>query len=194
MHALNTDIWCINNIRQTPESRGYVIAPRLAYFDSHESWRVSCEVTVHCSLPPGTCRVFYYGRAILRVRCIWLIEAEWSIYVHKHIRIHTHNTYIHTYIHTHTYIYTHIYNHHNDRIALKFDKHIGNPYIEGILPKGPYPPCLRMADRALLAGYPRHVRHDCPSSTTAIELCNSLWRPVTSQSTNDILPRPVRCP
>ena len=29
--------------------------------------------------------------------------------------------------------------------------------IEGILPKGPYPPCLRMADRALLAGYPRIV-------------------------------------
>ena len=27
--------------------------------------------------------------------------------------------------------------------------------IDGILPKGPYPPCLRMADRALLAGYPR---------------------------------------
>ena len=29
--------------------------------------------------------------------------------------------------------------------------------IEGILPKWPYPPCLRMADRALLAGYPRNV-------------------------------------
>ena len=29
--------------------------------------------------------------------------------------------------------------------------------IDGILPKGPYPPCLRMAGRALLAGYPRHV-------------------------------------
>ena len=28
--------------------------------------------------------------------------------------------------------------------------------IDGILPKGPYPPCLRMADRALLAGYPRN--------------------------------------
>ena len=29
-------------------------------------------------------------------------------------------------------------------------------YVEGILPKGPYyPPCLRMADWALLAGYPR---------------------------------------
>ena len=31
-------------------------------------------------------------------------------------------------------------------------------YIEGILPKGPYPPCLCMADRALLAGYPRYYR------------------------------------
>ena len=30
-------------------------------------------------------------------------------------------------------------------------------YIDGILPKGPYPPCLRMADRALLAGYPRYM-------------------------------------
>ena len=28
------------------------------------------------------------------------------------------------------------------------------PHDDGILPKGPYPPCLRMADRALLAGYP----------------------------------------
>ena len=31
-------------------------------------------------------------------------------------------------------------------------------HIDGILPKGPYPPCLRMADRALLAGYPRYIR------------------------------------
>ena len=31
-------------------------------------------------------------------------------------------------------------------------------HIDGILPKGPYPPCLRMADRALLAGYPRYVK------------------------------------
>ena len=30
-------------------------------------------------------------------------------------------------------------------------------YFDGILPKGPYPPCLRMADRALLAGCPRFV-------------------------------------
>ena len=30
-------------------------------------------------------------------------------------------------------------------------------YIDGILPKGPYPSCLRMAYRALLAGYPRYV-------------------------------------
>ena len=32
---------------------------------------------------------------------------------------------------------------------------LAQAYFEGILPKGPYPPCLRMADRALLAGYPR---------------------------------------
>ena len=30
-------------------------------------------------------------------------------------------------------------------------------YIEGILPKGPYRHALRMADRALLAGYPLYV-------------------------------------
>ena len=30
-------------------------------------------------------------------------------------------------------------------------------YIDGILPKGPYPPCLRMADRTLLAGYHRYL-------------------------------------
>ena len=29
--------------------------------------------------------------------------------------------------------------------------------VDGILPKGPYLPCLRMADRALLAGYPRYI-------------------------------------
>ena len=30
-------------------------------------------------------------------------------------------------------------------------------YIDGILPKGPYPPCLHMADRAFLAAYPRYM-------------------------------------
>ena len=30
-------------------------------------------------------------------------------------------------------------------------------YFDGILPKGPYPPCFRMTDRALLAGYPRFM-------------------------------------
>ena len=34
---------------------------------------------------------------------------------------------------------------------------IDHTYIDGILPKGPYPPCLRMADRALLAGYHRYA-------------------------------------
>ena len=30
------------------------------------------------------------------------------------------------------------------------------PHIEGILPKGPYLPCVSMAGRALLAGYSRY--------------------------------------
>ena len=34
-------------------------------------------------------------------------------------------------------------------------------YFDGILPKGPYPPCLRMADRTLLVGYPRFMLHNC---------------------------------
>ena len=29
-----------------------------------------------------------------------------------------------------------------------------NVHVDGILPTGPYPPCFRVADRALLAGYP----------------------------------------
>ena len=32
-----------------------------------------------------------------------------------------------------------------------------NKHIEGILPKGPYLPCVSMAGRALLAGYPRYI-------------------------------------
>ena len=32
-------------------------------------------------------------------------------------------------------------------------------HIDCILPKRPYLPCLRMADRALLAGYPRYNMH-----------------------------------
>ena len=32
-----------------------------------------------------------------------------------------------------------------------------SPYIEGILPKGPYLPCISMVGRALLAGYPRYI-------------------------------------
>ena len=39
--------------------------------------------------------------------------------------------------------------------------------IEGILPKWPYPPCLRMADRAFLSGYSRYIY---------IYICVYLWR------------------
>ena len=42
-------------------------------------------------------------------------------------------------------------------------------YHDGILPKGPYPPCLRMADRALLAGYPRYIMTSwCNSQASTI--------------------------
>ena len=37
---------------------------------------------------------------------------------------------------------------------------LGNQYIEGILPKGPYPPCVSMAGRALLAGYTRYISNE----------------------------------
>ena len=38
------------------------------------------------------------------------------------------------------------------------------PYLEGILPKGPYLPCVSMAGRALLAGYHRSM-YAVPPST-----------------------------
>ena len=37
--------------------------------------------------------------------------------------------------------------------------------MDGILPKGPYPPCLCMPDRALLAGYHRHVQWFSPTQS-----------------------------
>ena len=40
-------------------------------------------------------------------------------------------------------------------------------HIDGIKPKWPYPPCLRTADRALLAGYARHRRWQLHSSMKA---------------------------
>ena len=49
----------------------------------------------------------------------------------------------------------------------------GYPAIEGILPKGPYLPCLRMADGALLAGYPRY-HHRISLQTCVKEI--SAWK------------------
>ena len=44
-------------------------------------------------------------------------------------------------------------------ILLHMQKYLNTKhfYIEGILPKGPYPPCFHMADRALLAGYTKFI-------------------------------------
>ena len=48
------------------------------------------------------------------------------------------------------------------------------PYIEGILPRGPYLPCVSMAGRALLAGYPRYINdlmqeHECRNRIIRLE-------------------------
>ena len=51
--------------------------------------------------------------------------------------------------------------------------------IEGILPKGPYLPCVSMAGRALSAGYPRYdVYHDAIMKTFS-----HYWHFVASQKT-----------
>ena len=48
-------------------------------------------------------------------------------------------------------------------------------YIEGILPKGPYPPCWHMADRALLAGYPPHVEYLIVQLSAVLMRPNITW-------------------
>ena len=47
--------------------------------------------------------------------------------------------------------------------AVEYFLHNRRPYIEGILPKGPYLPCVSMAGRALLAGYHRY-KYICRSN------------------------------
>ena len=49
------------------------------------------------------------------------------------------------------------YNIHIECLGAELSSEVRNWYIDGILPKETYPPCLRMANRALLAGYPRYV-------------------------------------
>ena len=51
-------------------------------------------------------------------------------------------------------------------------------YIEGILPKGSYLPCVSMAGRALLAGYHRYMDIyflDIPGSCVTVVQFNNLW-------------------
>ena len=60
-------------------------------------------------------------------------------------------------------------------------------HIEGILPKGPYLPCVSVAGRALLAGYPRIIGSHCsitnhrtnswfvPSQWETALLCNGIF-------------------
>ena len=45
----------------------------------------------------------------------------------------------------------------NQQVPTQYQVSLPVTIIDGILPKEPYPPCLRMAGRALLAGYTHHV-------------------------------------
>ena len=45
------------------------------------------------------------------------------------------------------------------------------PHIKGILPTGPYLPCVSMAGRALLAGYPRYMRRWMGSALVQLMAC-----------------------
>ena len=58
-------------------------------------------------------------------------------------------------LHTHQLIATLILTH-QIFSCIRWNQMLYISYIDGILPKRPYPPCLRMADRALLAGYARY--------------------------------------
>ena len=49
-----------------------------------------------------------------------------------------------------------------------------NIQFDGILPKGPYPPCLCMADRALLVGYPRIPIHMLLVTSNNISIQNAV--------------------
>ena len=55
--------------------------------------------------------------------------------------------------------------------------------IHGILPKGPYPPCLRTADRALLAGYPRYILHLYAGPNLPPARCRSFVRDIITTGT-----------
>ena len=53
-------------------------------------------------------------------------------------------------------------------------------HIKGILPKWPYPPCLRMADRALLAWYPRYEKFELHHPHTCYTLISHPYSPLSS--------------
>ena len=67
-------------------------------------------------------------------------------------------------------------------------------YIDGILPKGPYPPCFRMADRALLEGYPLYMV-EWSLSWKRCYICNviSYWLRPYSYIENRIWVRSWNC-
>ena len=63
-------------------------------------------------------------------------------------------------------------------------------HIEGILPKGPYLPCVSMAGRSLLAGYPQYVKYESNSKNLSVSAARSNIS-LTEKSTNEALVTPT---
>ena len=61
-------------------------------------------------------------------------------------------------------------------IILKYHQQRSIQKLDGILPNGPYPPCLRRADRALLAGYPRTASSICQGYRGGTVINMYWWR------------------
>ena len=109
MHALNTNIWCVDNIQQTPQSCGYVIlVSRKTRSTARPCWR---QWVVARRLWGNGALFFTAGH----VPCIlfWPRSIESPMYLThwgrvKHIYTYTY-TYTHIYIYSYTYIHVYIY-------------------------------------------------------------------------------------
>ena len=69
-----------------------------------------------------------------------------------------------------------------------------NQHVEGILPKGPYLPCVSMADRALMAGYRRCDHAHTPPTHIRMKPMHNLIRYRPYAHLHTTLPLSVICP
>ena len=122
-------------------------------------YHLTAKCSRHC---PRMCNPQLYVSGKRPIQCNQLFGHSIKLCVRNHAHTHTH-TYIYTYIYITIRVRKRIMYRtlhefaHDARALLCFDTLCMIPrmyaHFEGILPKGPYPPCLRMSDRALLAGF-----------------------------------------